>query len=214
MRNIHNILLMMALFLGLVGCTPGTDDTIILFDEETEFLKLSELMSDLTPAQQDAFLSKLPNLSENTDLFPPDIMGEYKISPKQFVESNIGFDFFDDNRDVKFRVFNQHNRLAKVDFYEGGVSRIDDAYVIGDGNHFTLYFTEEREMQFMGVTYSYERFIVITGEIASDGIHNLYFGNVILNVANGTDPLTGDFEPGWYFLYKDADGLSERGNWF
>lgn len=214
MRELRYILVMMAFFLGLAGCTPGTDDTIILFDEETSFLTLSDLMSDLTSEQQNAFLSKLPNLSQNTDHFPPDVMGEYKISPKQFVESNIGFDFFDDNKDVKLRVFNQQNRLAKVDFYEGGVSRIDDAYIIGEGNHFTLYFTEEREMQFMGVTYSYERLIVITGEMASDGIHNLYFGNVILNVANGSDPLTGDFEPGWYFLYKDDDGLSERGNWF
>ena len=215
MRKIQYILLIITVLLGLGGCKPGTDDTIILFGEETGFKSIKALMSaDLTDAQQDAFLAKMPNLSANTAIIPPDIMGEYKISPKQFVESNIGFDFFNDDKDVLLRVFDQQNRMAKVDFYEGGVSRIEDAYIIGSDNDFTLYFTEERELEFMGQQYHYERLIVITGKKASDGILNLYFGNVILNVENGQDPLVGDFERGWYFIYNDADGLSEKGDWF
>ena len=213
--KLHIIGLALALTAIFSGCKPETGDTIILVGEETAFMTVKELMNeDLNDAQQNAFLSKLPDLSDNTDVLPPDIMGEYKISPKQFVESNIGFDFFSDDHDVLLRVFNQQNRLAQVDFFESGVSRIDDAYVIGEGNFFTLYFTEEREIEFMGVAYSYERLIVITGEKVTEGIRNLRFGNIILNVENGIDPLVGDFEPGWFFIYKDADGLSEKGHWF
>ena len=219
MRKLCYFIWFLAVSLGLVGCKPGTDDTIILFGEETGFKTMQDLMSDLSEDQQNTFLAKLNEISGNQltnseGVIPPDIHGEYKISLKQFVNSNIGFDFFDDNRDVLLRVFNQQNRMAKVDFYEGGVSRIDDAFVIGNGNGFTLYFTEERDMVFMGQQYEYERLIAITGEKANDGIRNLYFGSVILKVENGLDPLVGDFEPGWYFIYKDADGLSESGDWF
>lgn len=215
-NKLHIIFFLTLFLLAFGGCKPETGDTIILIGEEADFKTMKQLMeADLNVDQQNAFLSRLPELSNTTTgLFPPDIMGAYKISPKQFVESNIGFDFFDDDRDVLLRVFGQQNRLAKVDFSEGGVSRIDDAYVIGEGDRFTLYFTEDREMEFMGVTYRYERLIVITGQAASDGIRDLRFGNVILKVENGNDPLVGDFEPGWYFIYRDADGLAERGNWF
>lgn len=172
-------------------------------------------MTLLTDAQQDAFFEALPGIvNDNTGLFPPDVMGEYKISPKLFVESNIGFDFFDDDDDVLLRVFDQQNRLAKVDFSEGGVNRIDNAYVIGDGERFMLYFTEEREVEFNGVTYCYERLIVITAKEVEEGLRDLFFGSIILQVENGIDPLVGNFEPGWYFIYKDADGLAERGDWF
>lgn len=213
--KIH-IILLLALLMGLGGCKPDAGDTIILLGEEAAFKTMGTLMSkDLTTDQQNAFLSALPRVSDDkTGLFPPDIMGEYKISPKQFIESNIGFDFFNDDQDVLLRVFNQQNRLAKVDFFEGGASRIDDAYVIGEGDNFTLYFTEDREVEFMGVAYHYERLIVITGKKEANGIRDLYFGNVILNVENGFDPLVGDFEPGWYFIYDDADKLSELGHWF
>ena len=220
MRKLCFIIWMMTALLGLTCCKPGTEDTIILFGEETEFKSLQDLMeADLEADEQEAFLFKLDSvsnqqLSASEGLFPPDIQGEYKISLKQYLDSNIGFDFFNDDQDVLLRVYNQQNRLAKVVFYEGGTSRNDNAYVIGNGNGFALYFTEEREIEFMGVMYEYQRLIVITGEKTDDGIRNLYFGNVILNVNNGLDPLVGDFEPGWFFIYKDADGMSELGDWF
>lgn len=215
MKRLRLILSVVVALLGCVACKPEKD-TIILFGEESGFLTMAQIMDQyLEKPDQNAFLSRFPNLSDaEQDIFPPDIMGEYKISPKQFQESNIGFDFFDDDQDVLLRVFNQQNRLATVDFYEGGVSRIDNAYVIGAGNLFTIYFTEERELEFMGVRYSYRRMIVITGEKTTDGIRDLYFGNIILEVENGIDPLVGDFEPGWFFIYKDADAISELGNWF
>ena len=175
---------------------------------------MEDLMKDyLSVTEQEAFLSEL-DIMPNDLLFPPNINGEYKISMKQYLNSNIGFDFFDDDQDVLLRVFDQQNRLAKVDFFENGTSRIDDAYVIGKDNLFNLYFKENREMEFMGKKYRYDRLVVITGEKDRDGIRNLHFGNVILEVENSEDPLVGEFQSGWYFIYKDADGMSELGNWF
>lgn len=206
--------MLLAILLSLARCTPEKGDTIILVGEEAAFKTPRQLMDKLTNAQQGSFFASLPGRVDTTGLFPPDVMGEYKISPKQFVKSNIGFDFFDDDNDVLLRVFEQQNRMAKVDFFEGGHSRVDDAYVIGEGNRFTIYFTEEREVEFMGVAYRYDRLIMVNGVKTDQGLSNLYFGNVILGVENGIDPLVGDFEPGWYFIYKDADGLAELGHWF
>ena len=215
-NKLHIILCLIALLLSFGGCKPETGDTIILIGDEADFKTPKNLMDGcLNDNQQNAFLSAFPiSVDADTCVFPPDIMGSYKISPKQFLKSNIGFDFFDDDKDVLLRVFGQHNRLAKVDFSEGGVSRIDDAYVVGEDNGFMLYFTETREVEFMGVDYSYERLIVVTGKKDPAGLRDLYFSNVILKVDNGDDPLVGDFEAGWYFVYKDADGLSELGDWF
>lgn len=214
-RKLHIILLFSFLLICLSGCQPESGETIILLGEESDFTTPKQLMTMLTDAQQDAFFEALPGVvNVNAGLFPPDIMGEYKISLKLFVESNIGFDFFDDDDDVLLRVFDQQNRLAKVDFSEGGISRIDNAYVLEDGDRFMLYFTEEREVEFNGVSYRYERLIVITAKEVDEGLRDLYFGSIILQVENGIDPLVGNFEPGWYFIYKDADGLAERGDWF
>lgn len=217
MRKLCFILLIMSAMLCLTGCKPGTGDTIILVGDESGFKSLQDLMTpDLEPATQNAFLEAMKSYSGSLPdgVYPPDIMGEYKISNKQYLASNIGFDLFDDGQDVLLRVFNQYNRMAKVDFSEGGVSRIDDAYITGSGNQFTLYFTEERDIEIMNEIYHYNRLIVITGTIVNDGIRELYFGNIILNVINGQNPLVGNFKPGWYFLYKDEDGLSDQGQWF
>ena len=215
-RTLYIFLLLLAMVLTLGGCQPETGDTIVLIGEEADFRTPQQLMEGkISIAQQEAFLSELQGMPDaNTGVFPPDVMGSYKISPKQFLTSNIGFDFFDDDRDVLFRVFHQQNCLATVDFLEGEVNRIDNAYLIGQEDVFSLYFTEEREVEFMGVDYRYERLVMITGRKDSEGIRDLSFGNVILKVENGDDPLVGDFEPGWFFIYKDADGLSELGDWF
>jgi hypothetical protein len=214
MKTLRRIIIVVAALLWCAGCTPGKDDTIIVFGGESNFQTMEDLMKDyLSVTEQEAFLSEL-DIMPNDLLFPPNINGEYKISMKQYLNSNIGFDFFDDDQDVLLRVFDQQNRLAKVDFFENGTSRIDDAYVIGKDNLFNLYFKENREMEFMGKKYRYDRLVVITGEKDRDGIRNLHFGNVILEVENSEDPLVGEFQSGWYFIYKDADGMSELGNWF
>ena len=56
--------------------------------------------------------------------------------------------------------------------------------------------------------------MLITGQIGNDGIHDLRFGSMILSAYNGDDVYVGAFIPGWYFIYNDKDGLSERCHFF
>lgn len=112
------------------------------------------------------------------------------------------------------QIFNQHNRIVSVAFYEGGTVWTETAFVTGSGSRFVLYFVETRELVSYGTTHAHDRFVLITGKLGADGIHDLHFGSMILSAYNGDDVYVGAFIPGWYFIYKDEDGLSEFCNFF
>lgn len=143
---------------------------------------------------------------------PPNLEGEYTIN-KQFCHSNFIVDL-SDSQDMHLRITNQHNRVACVDFYEGFTVHKDTAYIMGEGNFFTLYFVEDRNMAFNGYHSIAKRCVIITGEKTVEGINNLHYGNVILDAEKGDTPYLGFYAKGWYFVYKDGDGVSYNDNWF
>lgn len=208
MRRWSDIVFCAGLFFLLLGCRPIPEDTIIFLGGETYVQSVSEIIRH--DEWEHDVLSHMQNVSQG--YFPPDIEGEYKISEKQFVTSN--FNDLSDHQDMYLKVMDQHNRIASVLFYEGERIYTDTAYVMGDGQRFSLYFTEDREMVVNETAHTLRRFVIFTGEKTPQGIRDLYFGSLILDAGNGDDPFVGSFIPGWYFIYKDKDGLSENCDWF
>lgn len=193
------------LLFGLTECSKDTNESIILLGTEYYVTPLEEIIPD----------SLWPKLSMmyggfNEGFIPPNIEGEYVIN-KKYCTSN--FVDLSDDQDLHIRITNQHNRVACVDFYEGGVVRTDTAFVMGTGSDFSLYFVEERRMSFLGSHSMVTRCVFFSGKKEERGVKDLYYGNVILAATRGDNPFLGTFIPGWYFVYKDEDGVSENSNW-
>lgn len=192
----------------IAGCSFKPDETIILLGTESYVTPLNEMIPE---NWQSAFFSSFERIPEG--FFPPDIEGEYRISKKQYYTSNLGYDL-SDSLDMYLRVVNQHNRVASVQFFEGGTVWTDTAFVMGSDPWFTLYFKENRALVSYGTTHSHRRFVLFTGRKTEEGIRDLVFGTMILSAEEGDDPYVGAFIPGWWFIYKDQDGLSEPCDWF
>lgn len=196
--------------IGLTACQPEpVHDTIVVLGDEGYVVPMRDLIPD---EWEQAFFD---DFGSNVDegFYPPNMEGTYKISKKQFVASSLDYDL-SDTLDMYLQIVGQHNRIASVAFYEGGTVWTEQAYLAGTGDRFSLYFVETRELVSYGTNHAHERFVLITGQIGKDGIHHLRFGSMILSADNGEDVYVGAFIPGWYFIYKDQDGLSESCDFF
>lgn len=205
MKRILFILLFAGALAGFSGCSPEEDDTIILLGTESYVHSIAYWVQNAS--WRDSLLSNFNSIPEG--FYPPCIEGEYRMGEVEFVASNY-VDLLD-HQDIRLKVLNQHNRVACVEYNEGGMIHIDTAYVSGEGQVFSLYFVEERAVPSYGSTYSQRRFVLFTGEKTDQGIKDLYFGSLVLESdCPEEDTLVGSFVPGWFFVYKDKDGLSEK----
>lgn len=195
--------------LSMVQCKKESTagDSIILIGTENYVKKLSEIIPE---EWQDDFSTHYGEMPQG--YIPPNIEGEYAISPKQFVYSN--FVDLSDDLDMYLKVTDQHNRVATVEFYEGETLHTDTAYIMGSGQSFSLYFVEKRTLDFYGNLSTVDRVVIITGEKVPEGIRKLRFGIMILDTREASNPFVGTFTPGWFFIYKDQDGLAENCHWF
>ncbi|MBP5573301.1 MAG: hypothetical protein J6X40_03950 [Bacteroidales bacterium] len=200
----------LAVLFALAACHPEEPHhTIVVLGSESYVIPMWELIPDTL---QQAFFDDF-GIVPDEGYFPPSIEGAYRIGRKQFVASSLHYDL-SDTLDMYLKVVDQHNRVARVEFYEGGSVWTETAFVAGTGQQFSLYFVETRELTSYGTTHAHDRFVLFTGSIGADGIRNLRFGSMILSAANGEDQYVGAFIPGWYFIYKDGDGLSEPTDFF
>lgn len=197
------------LVLSMTQCKKESTagDSIILLGTENYVKKLTEIIPE---GWQNDFFTYYGDMPQG--YIPPNIEGEYVISPKQFIYSN--FIDLSDDLDMHLKVTDQHNRVAVVEFHEGETLHTDTAYIMGSGQNFSLYFEEERTMNFYGSLSSVKRLVLITGEKKPEGIKYLRFGSMILDVHESGNPFIGNFVPGWFFIYKDQDGLAENCHWF
>ena len=198
-----------SLLLTTTQCKKESEagESIILLGTESYVKKLTEIIPE---AWQNDFSTNYGAIPQG--YIPPNIEGEYAISPKQFVYSN----FIDLSNDLNMylKVTDQHNRVATVDFYEGETLHTDTAYIMGSGQNFSLYFVEKRTLDFNGIVSTVDRVVLITGEKTTEGIKKLRFGSMILDVREGVNPFIGTFVPGWFFICRDQDGLAENCHWF
>lgn len=211
MRTLIHILLIIGTFVIFERCTPESHDTIIFLGDENCVIPMEKMVPDSLNADFQSFMDSFGDNPEG--YYPPDIEGEYHIGKKQFLTSNLGYDL-SDTMDMYLRVVNQQNRLACVEFYEGSTVWTDTAFVMGNGQQFSLYFVEYRELLSYGIHHAHKRFVIFKGKKTDEGVLDMHFGCMILTKGENGDPLVGAFVPGWYFIYKDADGLSENTDWF
>jgi hypothetical protein len=208
-KTVIYLIIAVNVLLAMTQCKKESvaGDSVILLGTESYVRKLAEMI----PVEwQDDFFTYYGEIPQG--YIPPNIEGEYVISPKQFVYSNF-IDLFD-NLDMHLKITDQHNRVAIVDFYEGETIHTDTAYIMGSGPNFSLYFEEKRKLDFYGDITTVKRVVLFTGEKTPEGIKGLRFGSIILNANEGVNPFVGSFVPGWFFIYRDKDGLAENCQWF
>ena len=197
------------LSVAFTECSKQTaeSDIVVLLGTESYVKPLSEFMiEDIA----DDFESHYGSIPEG--YIPPNVEGEYLISPTKFHYSNIGI--FSDNPDIHLRITNQHNRIATVELDDRGIIKIDTAYLMGKGPDFTLYFSETREMNYFGSSSQVERCVIIKGEKSDNGIKHLQIGLIILKASQSSNPWIGNFQTGDYFIYYDGNYMSDNCDWF
>lgn len=209
MKKVLIIAVLMVVALIQSNCSKSDDmETIELLGQENYVLPINDFIPDSLQSKIEVQVDTMPK-----GYIPCSIEGEYVISPTKFCYSN--FIDLNDTQEIHFRVTNQHNRTAHVELHEGSTVVTDTAYIMGNGQNFTLYFKEKRTRSFFGQNESVlDRSVIITGEKTEAGIKDLMFTTIILAAEQGDNPLVGTFRPGWYFIYKDRDGLSENCDWF
>lgn len=208
MKKLIFILATIALLYGLTSChkETGNGDDIILLGKEQYVVPLGSILPD---SLKQVFPIHFGDMPEG--YIPPNVEGEYVIRRKQFCHSN--FIDLSDTLDMYLRITRQHNRVACVELHEGSTVCTDTVFIMGKGKSFTLYMVEERNMVFHGI-HMITRCVVITGEKTDQGIKNLRFGSIILSAVCDENTFIGSYKPGWYFIYRDGDGLAENCNWF
>lgn len=206
-RKLLSVICLLGLAFGLSGCLKESlsNDTIILLGEEYYIKPLDEMIPD---SLKTVFPNQLGVLHEG--LIPPNIEGAYRIGKIELCHTNY-IDLMNTD-DMYLRVYEQHNRMAKVEFFDNKKSVTNEAYVMGNGKNFSLYMVESRRLPMPLQRYRFTRLVVFTGQIVNEGIKNLRLGFIYLTTTG--DDLENFWTPGTYYIYKDKDGLSEICDWF
>ena len=210
----HHLLLIgtLCVLLGSFGCQKDDvlQKTIILIGEEKYVKELKDLIT--IDSLKTTFPSRFETLHQG--LVPPDIEGEYLLDSLQLVYSNYAIT--ENNSEIHLEISRQHNRVAAIRLFQGTVTSTDTAYIMGSGadNTFTLYFTEDKEIDFQGAHFNVKRFVVFSGNKTAQGIRNLKYGSIVLSSNYQLTPFVGPFTPGAYFIYRDADSISPNDAWF
>ena len=143
-------------------------------------------------------------------LNPPDVTGEYLLSPLTLQKSN-----FDDsykpgkvfaNQTTMFSDLDPKSLTLRVDIEQAGnLGEGFGSFISGNGNDFTIYVkiavTEEDGHQTVATE-------VYSGTLVDGGIKNLYLSYFMID--DGGDPDGDLIEIGQGRLFRDGDGFSER----
>ena len=144
---------------------------------------------------------------------PPNVEGSFVINPKQRVLSNnlISWPLDVIEPDMTISISNQHNGVI-VNFVcsEATTTPTDSVYIMGHDDSFTIYFREIKEFVDEGYTTRITRCMILTGEVYEEGIRNLRYADMIIDVYDDSNGLIVQYPTGQYFIYKDGDELSNR----
>ncbi len=193
----------------LTSCTKNDDTTIVLLGEES-YVQSVEAILDYLPVEiQDSIDSHLGAIPQGP--VPPNIEGNFLINPKTRCCSSLPNDYWPLNieeRDMEIRIFDQHNGIATLELYEASELTTERVNVHGSGNRFSISYIEEKPVSMDGVTTIIRRGIIIMGEISAEGIRDLHFLNVIIDVQ---EQRSNEWtKPGQVYVYRDGDHLAER----
>ena len=188
----------------LFACTKNDSTTLVLLGTESY---VKDILDAIPDTLRDTFEQRFGEIPQGYK--PPKIEGDFVVAPKQRCYSNVTnwpLSVVEPNMSLHFT--NQHNRVVEINLIEALDMFTDTAYITGYDNFFAVYYREYKSIVIDGNEAIIERGIIIKGEMSDEGIKNLYFANIIMNV-NGdvSDDLV---RPGEFYVYRDGDGLARK----
>lgn len=144
---------------------------------------------------------------------PPNIEGVYLASPYVYVydSSDGGYEAGHQIDDYYIEVSNQNSNDNTCYFRRRSASQASSesgqAYIIGNGNNFTIYLTSAGTSD--GVNA--KRVTVVSGTKTANGIKD--YRHAFVLTEKGDDPEHIMVPVGTFRVFKDQDGLAENSTW-
>lgn len=201
--------LLLAGGIALSSCTKNDESTVSLIG--TEYY-IDDILSVIPDSIQTKFLADFGDIPNGA--VPPKIEGDYVVSPKQRVCSNVSTWVLQDDPNMYMHFYHQHNGIVAMELDEATASLTDTVFVQGKANNFVVYFIENKEyvMDFNGQSYQFrmKRGVVMKGKVTDNGFTDFRFATIVMEAENNSGGLLAQPSKGSYFIYKDGDGTVER----
>jgi hypothetical protein len=173
--------------------------------KKDEFKKINQLIPEKII---NAVSEHMPIYEGNT---PPDIEGNYFISPCILLYSSTQPDLVYTFEDYTFKFYDQKqkNNYNIVSFVGNHklmrIDSCDNIFLVGSDNNFTAYYTI-KEHHFTGINY--KAAVIISGTKIKNGLSNTFIAIIILNKSKGlNDELVLPEKS--FRIIKDNDNLIE-----
>lgn len=199
-----NIAALFFVFFLFPACTKNDDSTIILLGTESYVEVILDAIPDSLRTTFEQHFGEIPQ-----GYVPPKIEGLFVVAPKQRCYSNATnwpLNIVEPNLNLSFS--NQHNSVVELNLAEATDTFTDTVYVVGYENKFTVYYQENKSMTINNDSVVLKRGIIVKGEMCDEGIKDLYFANIIMDVEGA--PEVALVEQGQFFIYKDGDGIARK----
>ena len=200
----HSSTFLFIFILFLLSCTKNDNSTIVLLGTESYVETIIDAIPESLQTVFEQQFGEIPH-----GYVPPKIEGNFIVAPKQRCYSNIAYwpiDVTEPNMSMHFT--NQHNSVVEINLVEATETFTDTVYVIGHDNLFTVYYQETKQIPINGNHAEMKRGIIIKGKMCDEGIKDLYFANIIMEVTGDINGVLA--QEGQFFIYKDGDGLAQK----
>ena len=207
--NKIKILILTFVFSSLFfSCTENDNTTVVLLGKETYLKKMTEVIPDSLIGVFENYFGTIPS-----GYIPPNIEGEYIVSPKRRIFSNVSQDNWPLDivePDFSMTLSRQHNRECIMQLNEASSTLTDTVYISGYDNMFSVYYTEDKTLQHSGYEHNITRNIIVKGEITDSGIKDLKIASIIVKAYDNSNGNIIQYKSGDFFLYEDGDKFSEK----
>lgn len=195
------------LFVCFPSCTKNDESTVILLGTESYVERIVDAIPDTL---REVFRAQFGAIPEG--YVPPKVEGRFVVAPKQRCSSNVAhWPLGVTEPNLYLSLTNQHNSVVELNLAEATETFSDTVFIVGHDQLFTIYYEENKTMTFDDSLVVLKRGIIIKGDMSPEGIRDLYFANIVMDVQG---PAAQDLvKPGQYFIYKDGDGLARKEDW-
>ena len=206
-RLFHIALAFISIF-GLTSCLKEGTETIVYLGYENYIPPIETVIpQELLKVYSDS-IGELYH-----GYIPPNVEGSFVINPKKRLLSNnlISWPLEVIEPNMTISINNQHNGvIVNFDCSEATTTSTDSVYIMGHDDCFTIYFREVKEFVDEGFTTTITRGMILTGEIHQEGIRNLRYADIIIDVNDDSNGQIVQYPKGQYFIYEDGDGIAIR----
>lgn len=206
---IYGLLVLVISGIILSSCVKENNGkTIALIGMENYIHDIDTVIPDSLQDKFEAMFQGIPTGAIPVDIVVPDSIEEdaYVVHTNMLVKTNLwNVSSPIPYPDVYMRFSKQHNGIVVVEFAESTEQRTDTAFITGNNNDFTVYFTENKDI---GADIHVKRGVIMCGTKIAGGLSNFRMAFVVLESEGDQAPSQGT-----YYYYKDSDGLAEKCVW-